>query len=61
MPTQCCDLMRARTLAQEVVISHTHTHTFVLNRRIYDEQEDEVISERMIEKDREKRNFIKAP
>jgi hypothetical protein len=43
------------------MISHTHTHTFVLNRRIYDEQEDEVITERMIEKDREKRNFIKAP
>jgi hypothetical protein len=41
-------------------LTHTYTH-FVLNRRIYDEQEDEVITERLIEKDREKRNFIKAP
>jgi hypothetical protein len=41
-------------------LTYTYTH-FVLNRRIYDKQEDEVISERMIEKDREKRNFIKAP
>jgi hypothetical protein len=41
-------------------LTYTYTH-FVLNRRIYDKQEDEVITERMIEKDREKRNFIKAP
>jgi hypothetical protein len=41
-------------------LTYTCTH-FVLNRRIYDEQEDEVITERMIKKDREKRNFIKAP
>jgi hypothetical protein len=53
--------MRVRALAQGFYdLTYTYTH-FVLNRRIYDEQEDEVITERMIEKDREKRNFIKAP
>jgi hypothetical protein len=42
--TQCHDLVRARALAQEIMISHTHTHTLVLNGRIYDEEEDEMIT-----------------
>jgi hypothetical protein len=41
--------MRARALAQEVMISHTHTHTLCSNGRIYDEEEDEMITERIME------------
>jgi hypothetical protein len=43
--------MMARALAQKVMISHTHTHT-LFQWKNYDEEEEEITTERIIENKR---------